>query len=173
MPPSTVHLERDTLLLPLRSGDTVVLIGRPFAEEDRVTYTGVGRLPGLPFYGVAVSYYENREYLLIHDSTGGQTSLDAAPVVSPDAKRLAVASLDLYGISGANALTILDVEPYGARIAWQLTPERWGPEAPEWHGEDTLVFFRRWPESSSHQGEATLARLIHGPSGWVIDTVTP
>lgn len=68
------------LLIPLGNGDTVVFVTNRHAEMETATYIYDGHLAGAPFHGVTAGYYELVNYILVHDSTGKRSVIDARPV---------------------------------------------------------------------------------------------
>ena len=131
----------DTLMLRLRTGDTVRLADRSSGEHPVRTYHSYQdhwAEPGL--YVIRKQYYEGSEFLLVDDSTGTKTRLPAWPVRAPSGGRFAVFSLDLVAGYGPNTLQIWTIEDGTPTLTWESEPSQWGPVAGSWASGDTLRF---------------------------------
>ena len=160
----------DTLRIPGTWRVDAVLVDDTTGGEDYHAYRYDGRIPGTPFHGVALTYFEGRAYLLVHERTAKRARLDARPVPSPSGRWLATASMDLEAGFDANAVEIVEPVDDSVRTAWRLDPARWGPDSIAWHGEDTLHLVQRWvTDSGPGHYERREARVIRSGLEWRLE----
>lgn len=134
----------DTLLIPAAEGD-VRLVDRDAGGPENVFYSYRDYLPGLGFHVVDIHYWEGGAHLLVDDSTGERTRVPGPPVVSPDRRRLVVASE--AGVAGyaPNALQVWQVTPSGLALEWEVRPDDWGAAEPRWQDAVTVRFLKTGP----------------------------
>lgn len=142
-------------------------------SEDYHVYRYEGRLPRTPFHAVHISYFESPGYVLVHEISGRQCTVDARPVVSPSGKFLAIGSLDLEAMMSPNVLTVHEVSGDSLVTSWTEEPLDWGPQELHWVDDKTLRLTRvvatdRGPGDYDRVG----ATLVHGDSGWNLTDVT-
>jgi hypothetical protein len=127
--------------LVLRLGEgTVEMVDDTTDTDAYVRHRYVGRVPGLPFHLVHLSNIEGQAYLLVHESTGRTTAVDAPPLASPDGRRFVTASMDLAAAFDPTRLAVWRMDGDTARLEWAIEPEGWGPAEPRWQGSDTVAF---------------------------------
>jgi hypothetical protein len=167
-----VAVDDSVILIPLKNGGEVRLVGNPHAEMQ-TKYTYAGHLARTPFHRVDVQYYELVQSLLFHDSTGRRITLDDKPVESPSGTRLVVASFGLESDSRRNSLAVLRVEGDSLITEFEERAQEWGPKEPVWAGEDRLRFLRVWAKEERKAQPQTPALLVHVGSTWVIHGIVP
>ena len=114
----------------------------PNTDETEIRdYQYFGQFPEIGVYVVHLDYYEGSEYILVHKSTGIQTSVWNKPKLSPSNKFIANLS-PAYGMEGV---------PNGIQI-WKVSKDRkatskhieidqlvWVPYEFYWETDNTLV----------------------------------
>jgi hypothetical protein len=158
--------------LPLANLDTVRL--DYVVSETEITYTYQGYLPEIDHHLVLATYWlgEGWRFLLYDHCTGTRTVLVGAPVVSADAQRLAVASVDLAASYAPTVLEIWIRAGAGFQLEWKYEPLEhldteevpWGPDNARWV-EPTAVAFDMVDEFGNVVGQG-LAELAAGE--WVL-----
>ncbi|MCU0623105.1 MAG: hypothetical protein MUF53_04485 [Gemmatimonadaceae bacterium] len=119
-----------------------------------------------------VQFYEGDGYLLVHTRTGATTPSVGLPVLSPDARRIAAANVDLDAEYSPTALQIWRVEADRLVLEWErdfvqqpVTPDRlWGPGDLTWVSPTELRVSRDYGMA----GPRGSARLRLGPTGWAL-----
>jgi hypothetical protein len=165
-----VERRGDTLRITGTGKVTAVLIDDTTGGEDYHVLRYDGRIPGTPYHGVALSYFEGRGYLLVHERTAKQSRLDARPVASPAGGWLATASFDLEAGFDANAVEILRPVRDTVESAWRIDPVRWGPDSVAWRSEDTLLVVQRWAtDSGPGRYERREARVVRRGTAWALE----
>lgn len=156
----------DTLVLRLRSGQEVRLAHDTAGSDNWVLYSFEGHLSGMPFYGIRVSYFEGSGYLIVHDSTGRRTQLDAAPLPSPSGKSIGTASLDLVAAFDPTRLFVATLVGDTLATEFELSPTDWGPDSLRWDGDDTLRFVQQWVTDEPGVYRSSAAQLVRSAAGW-------
>ncbi|HJU70179.1 MAG TPA: hypothetical protein VJ650_18230 [Gemmatimonadaceae bacterium] len=130
--------------------------------------------PHLDAHVIREQYYEGHAYLLVNDSSGRDTLLASVPILSPDNRRFAVASLDLDAFYHPNILQVW--RPAGDSVLREFeidAGEAWGPDSVSWISEDTIRFVR----TRRNRGELTDLYsshiLVRRADTWAIDPVIP
>jgi hypothetical protein len=138
-----VRREGPRLLFATEDGRTIPL-ENDTAEADRfVRYQYYGFAEPLASHVVGVGFYEGGAFVLVSAKTGDQTQLQALPVVSPDGRRFATASLDLEAGYDPNGLQVWEVTEWGPRLEWGLAGgETWGASDAVWRSPAELEFTR-------------------------------
>ena len=131
----------DTLLIRLPDGGEVRLVDRG-TQAETVRFAYAGFLDRVGYHLVSVHYYEGAEYRLIDGATGETTEVAAWPVVSPEGRRIAVASN--AGVAGyaPNLLQLWRVTGDGLEVEWETRPDDWGADSARWADSTTLRFDR-------------------------------
>jgi len=166
------HVTRrgDTLRIAGTGKVSALLVDDTTGGEDYHVLRYDGRIAGTPFHGVALSYFEGRAYLLVHERTAKQSRVDARPLPSPSGRWLATASFDLEAGFDPNALAILRADDDTVVTAWSIQPSRWGPDTTRWRGDDTLLVVQRWAtDSGPGHYERREARVVRRASGWSLE----
>jgi hypothetical protein len=123
--------------------------GRPFRLTDTLvegdrwrTYLYERFDSALRSHVVKASFYESGVVMLIPDSAGPVVALDDEPVLSPDLRRFAVASLDLEAGYQPNAIDVWRIVDTGAVREFRVEAEGWGPDSLTWSAPDSISFLR-------------------------------
>lgn len=137
-----VERSGDTLTIALSDAGERVLVDHG-ARAETVLYTYGGHLDRVGYHVVQVHYYEGGEHLLIDDETGEETRVAARPVVSPDGRRMVIASFG--GVAGyvPDLLQVRQVTPDGVDVEWEVHPDDWGAADPRWVDSTTVRFTKR------------------------------
>ncbi len=169
--PATLGTD-SALLLPLANNDTVRL--DYVVSETEIAYTYEGYLPEIDHHLVLATYWhgEGWRFLLFDHCTGTRTVLIHRPVVSPDAQRLAVASVDLEASYAPTVLEIWIRAGAGFQLEWKYEPLEhldteealWGPGNARWV-DSTAIAFDMVDDFGNVVGEG-LAELAGGH--WVL-----
>lgn len=134
-------------------------------------YVGSLREPPLHLYHVQSG--EGTAILAVGARTGGQTLIDALPRPSPDARYVAVASLDLDAGHNPNRFRIHEVRPDSLPVVFELEPDGWGPGTPVWVSLDMV----RFPMVTSAQSQVRQVLIsdsmtvVHREGRWI--TIPP
>ncbi|MFN8583573.1 MAG: hypothetical protein U0163_21670 [Gemmatimonadaceae bacterium] len=161
-----VRRQGDTLVLHLRAGGDVRLANDTAGSDNWLLYEFDRHLDRAPFYGVRLQFFEGQGYLLVHDSTGRQTRVDAQPVVSPDGHRVATASMDLVAAFDPTRLFVGAIVGDTMQTEFELEPTDWGPDSLAWSGADTVRFVQRWVTAEPGAYRDVRAKLVRSRSGW-------
>lgn len=158
----------DTLRIPVAAGE-VRLVDRDLGGPENIFYSYRDYLPGVGLHVVDIHYWEGGAHLLVDDSTGERTRVPGPPVVSPDRRRLVVASEAGAAGYAPNALQVWQVAPAGLALEWEVRPDDWGAADPRWQDAMTVRFLRsaHCPDEPVCHDEAVL-RL--GDGGWEVMT---
>ncbi|MEJ2184788.1 MAG: hypothetical protein P8Z36_02515 [Gemmatimonadota bacterium] len=141
--PTGVRRTGDSLMLPLSDGGVATFVDDARLQSGQANYhTYRAYYPAIGYYLVAHYMYEGGQYLLVNRRNGRRQAVFGVPVLSPDSQRLAVANADLEAQYTPNVLQVWHVEPDGLRLEWQVRPDDWGAENPQWIAADTLAFTR-------------------------------
>ncbi|MFO7892179.1 MAG: hypothetical protein R6U63_00475 [Longimicrobiales bacterium] len=137
-----VERSGDTLTIALSDAGERVLVDHG-ARAETVLYTYGGHLARVGYHVVQIHYYEGGEHLLIDDETGEETRVAARPVVSPDGRRMVIASFG--GMAGyvPDLLQVRRVTPDGLDVEWEVRPDDWGAADPRWVDSTTVRFTKR------------------------------
>lgn len=157
----------DTLVIRLSDGGERTLVDRGTdAKTVRLTYGGY--LDRIGYHLVNVHLYESGTYLLIDDATGQEMRAAAPPVVSPDGRRVVIASHEGEAGYRPNVLQVWRVTPDGLFVEWDARPEDWGAVDARWEDTATVRFVKatRCELRDVCRAEATL-RLRDGEWGVV------
>lgn len=155
----------DTLTLALAGGGAHRLVDRG-RGADVVLHTYDGHLAGIGYHVIQLHYYEGGAHLLVGDSTGAEVRISGPPVVSPDGRRIAIASFAGMAGYGPNLLQLRRVESGGVPVEWEREPDDWGAEAPRWLDSTTVRFTRLWVcDGQICDREAELRRV---DGGWTV-----
>ncbi|MFN8573548.1 MAG: hypothetical protein U0132_15950 [Gemmatimonadaceae bacterium] len=163
----------DTLVLTLRGRQSARLVHDTTGTDNSMLYAFDGHLSHAPFFGIRVSYFEGSGYLIVHDSTGRQTQLDAPPLVSPSGRLIATASIDLVAAFDPTRLFVASLNGDTLRTEFELSPEDWGPDSLQWQGEDTLRFVQRLVTEEPGVYRSQPAQLIRSATGWRLVSTHP
>lgn len=140
--PPAIQRQGDNLTLTLATGKTLTWTNSPQnlppqALDQIKLYSYVRFLPEIGYHLLHVQYYEGDEFLLVHEKTGQQTLVPAVPVISPDRRHFAIASVG-YAY-GPNTIQIWQLTSDQPVLAWSIEPKTWAPVKPRWLNATRLV----------------------------------
>lgn len=96
----------------------------------------------------------------MHDSTGVQYDIYAKPVISPDHKRIVIASVEGSLVNyPPNSITIYAVKSDSLELEWSTTPEDWSAldtVDAAWIDNSTIRIF------NSYKDEPSTLQLVDG-----------
>lgn len=166
---SGVRRAGDTLVIGLAGDEEKRLVDRG-ENAETVLYAYGGYLERIGYHVVTVHFYEGSAHILIRDATGEETRVAGPPVVSPRARRIAIASY--AGVAGysPDLLQLWRVTPEGLAVEWEVEPDDWGAEGPEWVDTATVRFTRLSPCEAQRECRASATlRLEDGEWAVVVD----
>ena len=163
-----------TLRITARNG-RVLAFTDTIVEGDRyLRYVYTQYLPALGAHVVHERYYEGSADRFISESTARDTLLASAPIRSPDSRRFAVASLDLFAGYDPSVLEIWRVE--GDRVVREFAldgGDSWGPDSVAWTSADTLRFLRATVAPGTVSYAYTPHCLIRRAETWAVEPPIP
>ena len=139
-----VYRSADTLVIPLQDGGERRLVDSG-TNAGTVRFAYAGYMDRIGYHLVTVSLYEGAAYRLVHPATGEVTEVADYPRVSPDGRRLLVASSADVSAYAPNLLQLWRVTADGLTLAWELEPEGWGATAARWTDATTVRFEKTEP----------------------------
>jgi hypothetical protein len=163
-----------TLTLNLDGGKSKTYVGNPAAcqgdnidTERCVVFVVAGYFPQTQSLLVQKAYYECGPYLFVSRHTGSETTINAIPVLSPNAKYLlSIDQSDACHGKYDIAIWSMQTDPPKLEFKYQAKGyEAWDVEA--WK-DDTHIKIKGWinsPESSYDQE----AELVRNDRGWTLD----
>lgn len=156
----------DALVIHTTEGGRVPLENRSGEGDSSLRYRYHRSIEPLRMHLVAVSFYEGGTYVLVDERSGNQTHVMAPPLLSPDGRRFAAASLDLEAGYGPNGLQVWSVTGLGPRLEWEITGgESWGASDPAWLGPDVVEFTRHTVVPRRPEPVRARMRLVLSPDG--------
>jgi serine/threonine protein kinase len=157
-----------SLELTLKNGGRVTLLDAD-KEADSMFYCLREYLPDIGYFVLHRQYYEGNTYLLVDDRQGRQFEVTGLPLVSPDRKRLVVASIGLDAAYSINKLTVLRLDEGGLETEATFDPQDWGPSDVEWVDGETIRFMMNRATDEPGNYRKTPARAIYSGGKWVLD----
>lgn len=159
------------LRIRLRNGRTAMLkddttAGLTFARPRYEVY-----LRAIHSHVVHQYQYEGEGiYFVLDDSTGDSTLVFGMPVVSPDAKRFAITSME--GLEGGNPGVIEIWQMVGRKpereFSYHTEQEPWEPSDARWHDSGTLDFFKNTHSAPGDPYLQTPGRLKRTGKTWAL-----
>lgn len=174
--PAVLRPTWDRLVLATRDGTRQVLSDELQGGSVARVYRYRGYLAPLDHFLVEVTLFEGTRYRLISTATGEAVDLDAAPVVSPDGRRLITAS---WSLSGHDPSRVRIYRATATGLVEEWTSDRWsrmpghGPPGggqPVWLDPTTVELDRiaevlaPGPDQPTEHRERV--RLALTPDGW-------
>ena len=151
LPAEQGRITRQGLVLRLRpvQGPEARLTSTPDAQftlqnAAAVRYRYWGSLPTAHQWAVRAWAWESDGTVLVDQRTGHRLAeLPGSPVAAPDGRLVLLLSPGLGGGDQANMLSLVQIEPAGARLLWQIEPTTWEPVEARWVASDRVVLMRR------------------------------
>jgi hypothetical protein len=155
------------LILTLRNNHKIVLSDTSIGDDYFENFIFIGHVEILPYFLIERAYNEHGDFLLVHDSTGVQYDIYAKPVISPDHKRIVIASLEGELVNyPPNSITIYIVEPDSLKLEWSITPEDWGASDATWIDNTTIRILKdRVGDYGDEEKQPLTLQLIEGKWG--------
>lgn len=139
-----VSREKDTLIFKCDNGKIVKLKSNR-NEDDFKVYDFKYFDKNINAFIISCSFYESGNVWLINKATGDSLETIGLPIVSPNKKHFACASLDLEAAFAFNGLEIFNYDGNSIKSIGARELTNWGPEKIMWKNDTTLVV--RAPES--------------------------
>ena len=165
--------------LPLQSGKTLTFRDNPAEGDNFVHYEYVGPLAGIGYHLIRRQNYESVQYLLVHPRTGITAVVPDSPVVSPDHKRVLVASMNFEDGESPNSVEVWQATSDSLRLEFQAETgdaqamTGWGPSNAYWLNATTAAFTRNYPIKNTAEVRQSPAWLVLHASGWAIQDQAP
>ncbi|MGI4740835.1 MAG: hypothetical protein ACRYG7_37170 [Janthinobacterium lividum] len=152
LPAEQGRITRQGLVLQLRpaQGPEVRLASTPDAQftlqnTDAVRYRYWGSLPTAHQWAVRAWAWESAGTVLVDQRTGHRLAeLPGSPAAAPDGRFVLFLSPGLGGGDQANRLSLVQIEPTGARLLWQIEPTTWEPVEARWFAPNRVALKRRY-----------------------------
>jgi hypothetical protein len=168
-----------TLELPLQNGKSLTFRDNPVEGDNFVHYEYVGPVPGIGYHLIRRQYYESVQYLLVHPRTGITSVVPDSPAVSPDQKRVLVASMNFEDGESPNSLEVWQTTSDSLLLEFQVETgdaeamTGWGPSNAHWINATTAAFTRNYPIKNTIEMRQSPGWLVLHPSGWGIQDQRP
>lgn len=138
-----------------------------FTDTEDTFYSFSDYFSSIGYYVVLVHSFESYNYALVNARTKKSFTLTGFPVLSPDNKRIAAASLDLEAGYMPNSFQIWKVDGDRLVMEYSIEPKEWGPSKPVWISSTSLKFnINTLQEDYSVTAEE--ANLIKSGDNWTI-----
>lgn len=166
--PGRLDRRGDTLLIALSGGGRIRVVDRDTGGPGTNLFTYSDYLARIGQHLLIVHYWEGAERVLVDDRTGERIRIAARPAVSPDARRIVVASQE--GVAGyaPNELQVWRVTADGLELEWELRPDDWGATDARWQGGDTVLFTMTRPCDGAEICGSPASLRTSG-DGWVVE----
>lgn len=138
-----------------------------FADTEEAYYSFVDYFSSIDYYVVLMHTFESYNYKLIHAKTKKSFTLNGFPIISPDNKYIAAASLDLEAGYMPNSFQIWKVEKTDLTVEYSIEPKEWGPSKPVWISSTSLKFNINTLQED-HSITAEEAMLVKNGAKWTI-----
>jgi hypothetical protein len=130
-----------------------------------------GYLQGIHSHVVHQYQYEGEGiYVVVDDSTGASTIVHGMPVISPDAKRFAITSME--GMEGGNPGVIEVWRMVGRKpekeFSYEIENQAWEPSDAVWRDSVTIDFTKNSGNDPSKPYIKTPGRLARIGTTWVL-----
>jgi hypothetical protein len=120
--PEVVVRDSARLRIRMLSGDWLVLVDSTEESAASVHHYYREYSESIQYHVVSLIFWEGGGYLVINAHTGEQTYLPGPPVVSPDATRFAVTSVDLDAEYDPTTVQIWRLAAEGPELEWRFDP---------------------------------------------------
>jgi hypothetical protein len=161
-----VSRKGDKLIFKVAHGKPVVLLDDPHDNDSYCRFIFVNFLGQIGYYLVEEERYELSQYRAINSKNGKQKILEDLPVISPDKKRIAVASLGVDSDSKYNGIFFYRLSGDSLRTEKVFLEddvpdqERWGPSDAHWIDNKTVEFTKNVPLPESHGMNFTKSPMV-------------
>ena len=168
-----------TFELALENGKRLTFRDNPAEGDNYVRHEYLGRVAGIGYYLIRRQFYESVQYLLVQPRTGITAVVADSPLVSPDQKRILVASMNFADGESPNSLEVWQVASDSLRLEFRVetgaedTMTGWGPSNARWISSDSATFTRNYPIKNTAEFRESPGWLVLHPSGWEIQDHRP
>lgn len=138
-----------------------------FNDTEDTFYSFVDYFQSIGYYVVLTHSFESYNYKLVNAKTKKSFSVNGLPVLSPDNKRIAAASLDLEAGYMPNSFQIWKVDGDRLAMEYSIEPKEWGPSKPVWLTSTSLKFNINTLQED-YSVTATEAKLVKSGDYWTI-----
>jgi hypothetical protein len=151
LPAEQGRITRQGLVLRLQpaQGPEVRLASTPDAQftlqnAAAVRYQYWGSLPAAHQWVVRAWAWESTGTVLVDQRTGHRLAEQpGSPAPAPDGRIVLLLSPGLGGGDQVNMLSLVQIEPTGARLLWQIEPTTWEPVEARWFAPNRVALKRR------------------------------
>ena len=171
-----VRRSGDTLAIAIPGQRDALFVDNNADGEGVMTYLFNGSVGDGNYWMVRIETYESAAMIVIDAKSGKRSVMIAPPVVAPGGRDMAAAARDLATAEGATGLEIWHVAPDSLVREFSVYPydsdsaKSWGPGAPIWKGDDTLMVPRYRPgETEGSERLSDTIRFVRIGSGWVMN----
>jgi hypothetical protein len=128
----------DSLCLRTRTGSKF-LVNCDSSDENFVNYKYIGKIPGIDYVVIFVSYYEAYRYLIINLKSGKENFTCGMPSLSARKDKLACSSFDLAAAFVFNGIQMFRVGNDSLEQISERELTSWGADRIAWCGENALL----------------------------------
>lgn len=156
-----INLAKSTLTLQDQSPDT----------EHAVLYHYIAFVPELKLHVIHAQHWEGSQFLAIHHESGRSADIIGYPVASPDQRRFAAVSMDLFAGFSPNGIELWRVEDGRLHREAHFDTD-WGPTNEKWRSPEHLTVEKRC-ESDENPGTTRpcgSAELSRSGGVWTLDS---
>jgi hypothetical protein len=123
-----INLARSTLTLQDKSPDT----------EHAVLYHYIAFVPELKLHVIHIQRWEGSQFLAIDHESGRSAEIIGYPVASPDQRRFAAVSMDLFASFSPNGVELWRIEDGRLHREARFDTD-WGPTNAKWRNPESLT----------------------------------
>lgn len=148
---------------------TITLEDQNLETDQSIQYSYIDFVTALKLHVVHAQHWEGNQFLAIHDETGRSASIIGYPVASPDQRRFAAVSMDMFAGFSPNGIELWRLES-GRLYREARFDTDWGPSATSWRSTDNLVVTRNC-ENNDQPGTTKpcgSAELSHFHGRWTL-----
>ena len=170
---------RGLVAIGLASGSVLTFLDDTTEGDRYVRRSYEGGVSGTDFVAVRETYYEGWRYLLVHAATGRVTALPDAPIVSPDGRRLLVASGDLEAGYVPNVLQVWRIERDTMTAELEIETaafavgQGWAASSPRWISDGVAVAYRRFLQRGIPAADSSMVWIVRHGARWTVEDHPP
>ena len=174
--PDLVTRSGPILRFKTQNGNLVELVDvHNNSDRDRI-YTFVGRLNGIDFALIDVTYWEGGTNLLVDLRSGKTEDIKGEPIVSPNREK--IVSSVFGGISGyfKTTINVYRITPGGLVMEWSHQPA-WEPSELRWINDSKIALTKNFFDQTlllKHQREdmayvKKTGSIVYRNNAWIVE----